>query len=192
MIVAGVDESGRGPLAGPVVAAAVVLDEKITIEGLRDSKKLTSSQRISLSKIIKVKATACSTSIVGVKVIDAINILEATLLAMKSAVEALEIKPEKVMIDGINAPILDIPSETIIKGDTFVESIMAASIIAKVTRDLVMINLDKFHPNYQFNRNKGYPTKDHINALQIHGPCVHHRVTFKPVKKYLNKKNKKT
>ena len=182
-LIAGVDEAGRGPLAGPVVAAAVILPKNYSFNNeLADSKSLSEKRRIELSILIKERALSWNTAFISSKKIDSINILQATLLAMKKSVEGLKIKPDKVFIDGISRPDLDIPSTTIIKGDTKHKSIMAASIIAKVTRDEFMKKLDKKFPQYGFLKHKGYPTKLHFNALELYGPCEQHRASFRPLK----------
>ena len=181
-LIAGVDEAGRGPLAGPVVAAAVILPKNYSFNELADSKSLSEKQRKELYLLIKEKALSWNIAFISSKKIDSINILQATLLAMKKAVEGLEIKPDKVVIDGISRPDLHVPSTTIIKGDTKHKSIMAASIIAKVTRDEFMKKLDKKFPQYGFLKHKGYPTKLHFNALELYGPCEQHRASFRPLK----------
>ncbi len=182
-LIAGVDEAGRGPLAGPVVAAAVILPKNYSFNNeLADSKSLSEKRRIELSVLIKERALSWNTAFISSKKIDSVNILQATLLAMKKAVEGLEIKPDKVVIDGISKPDLHVPSTTIIKGDTKHKSIMAASIIAKVTRDEFMKKLDKKFPQYGFLKHKGYPTKLHFNALELYGPCEQHRASFRLLK----------
>ena len=182
MIEAGVDEVGRGPLAGPVVSAAVILDSSLEIDGLDDSKKLSEKKRLELSRKIKESAIAWNLASASIKEIDSLNILQASLLSMKRAVEGLKIIPEKVVCDGNYKPDISIECEAIIKGDSSVKSIMAASIIAKVTRDELMKDLDKIYPAYGFKKNKGYPTKFHLDALKLLGPCKIHRLSFKPVK----------
>ncbi len=182
MIEAGVDEVGRGPLAGPVVSAAVILDSSLEIDGLDDSKKLSEKKRLELSRKIKESAIAWNLASASIKEIDSLNILQASLLSMKRAVEGLKIIPEKVICDGNYKPDISIECEAIIKGDSSVKSIMAASIIAKVTRDELMKDLDKIYPAYGFKENKGYPTKFHLDALKLLGPCKIHRLSFKPVK----------
>ncbi len=186
MLIAGVDEAGRGPLAGPVVAAAVILDWEKPINGLADSKKLTEKKRNELVDEIRLKALAWSLGWADVDEIDAINILQATLLAMKRAVETLAIKPDHVVVDGNITPELSCQSEAIIKGDETVAEISAASILAKVARDREMKGLDKLYPHYDFAKNKGYPTKKHINALTEHGISPVHRKSFGPVRAILN------
>jgi ribonuclease HII len=178
---AGVDEAGRGPLAGPVVAAAVILDDKKRILGLADSKVLTPLQRDKLYDKIREKALCCSVGQASVEEIDELNIFHATMLAMKRAVEGLRLKPVKVLVDGNRLPKLDILSEAIVDGDAKVKSISAASIIAKVTRDRMLVELHEVFPQYGFAAHKGYSTPEHLEALRMHGPCVHHRKHFAPV-----------
>jgi ribonuclease HII len=178
---AGVDEAGRGPLAGPVVAAAVTLDDKKRILGLADSKILTPLQRDKLYDKIREKALCCSVGMSSVEEIDELNIFHATMLAMKRAVEGLRLKPVKVLVDGNRLPKLDILSEAIVDGDAKVKSISAASIIAKVTRDRMLVELHEAFPQYGFAAHKGYSTPEHLEALRVHGPCVHHRKHFAPV-----------
>ena len=182
MIEAGVDEAGRGPLAGPVYAAAVILDEKIDIEGLNDSKKISESKREKLAEEIKMNAISWSIGISLPKEIDEINILEATLLAMKRAIEGLKTKPDLVWIDGTHAPQIELEIKTLIKGDQLKKNIMAASILAKVHRDNYMKDIDKIYPGYGFKQHKGYPTKMHIEALELQGITQEHRLSFRPVK----------
>ncbi|RDH85271.1 MAG: ribonuclease HII [endosymbiont of Galathealinum brachiosum] len=183
--VAGVDEAGRGPLVGSVVAAAVILDEENPIEGLNDSKKLTAKKREKLALEIKLQAKSWSIATIGPEVIDEINILQASLLAMKKAVEALVIAPDFALIDGNKLPDLSCEAEAIVKGDARVKSIAAASILAKVERDQQMQDLHKEYPQYEFDRHKGYPTKVHMALLEEHGPCPEHRKTFGPVRRLL-------
>ena len=185
MIIAGVDEAGRGPLAGPVVSAAVILDPNYKLVGLNDSKKLSVIKRKTLSDEIKTHSKAWSIGIATVEEIDDLNILGATLLSMKRAIKDLSGVPEKVIVDGQFTPEIDVPCEAIIQGDATEESIMAASIIAKVERDMIMVELDKKYPHYGFSKHKGYPTKLHLQTLKEFGPCNDHRQTFKPIKKYL-------
>ena len=185
MIEAGVDEAGRGPLAGPVVSAAVILDPNYKLVGLNDSKKLSVIKRKALSDEIKTHSKAWSIGIATVEEIDDLNILGATLLSMKRAIKDLSGVPEKVIVDGQFTPEIDVPCEAIIQGDATEESIMAASIIAKVERDMIMVELDKKYPHYGFSKHKGYPTKLHLQTLKKFGPCNDHRQTFKPVKTYL-------
>lgn len=178
---AGVDEAGRGPLAGPVVAAAVILDDKKRIPGLADSKVLTPLQRDRLFDKIREKALCCAVGLATVEEIDALNIFHATMLAMRRAVEGLRLKPVKVLVDGNRLPTLDILAEAIVDGDAKVRSISAASIIAKVTRDRMLVELHDQFPQYGFAAHKGYGTPEHLEALRVHGPCVHHRRHFAPV-----------
>ena len=185
MIIAGVDEAGRGPLAGPVVSAAVILDPNYKLVGLNDSKKLSVIKRKTLSDEIKAHSKAWSVGIATVEEIDDLNILGATLLSMKRAIKDLSEVPEKVIVDGQFTPEIDVPCEAIIQGDATEESIMAASILAKVERDMIMVELDKKYPHYGFSKHKGYPTKLHLQTLKKFGPCNDHRQTFKPVKTYL-------
>ncbi len=183
--VAGVDEVGRGPLAGPVVAAAVILDPNRPIDGLVDSKKISAKKRERLALEIHEKALAWALGRAEVEEIDSINILQASLLAMKRAVAQLQPVPHRALIDGNRCPQLDCPSEAIIKGDATVEVISAASIIAKVARDQEMAELDLDYPGYGLAQHKGYPTKMHIAALQRLGVSPIHRRSFGPVKKLL-------
>lgn len=183
-LIAGVDEVGRGPLAGAVVAAAVILDPNKPIDGLTDSKKLTEKKRDALFEEIKKKALAWSLGRAEVHEIDDINILHASMLAMKRAVEALDPAPEYALIDGNRCPELPCPCEPIIKGDLTEPAISAASILAKVTRDREMVALDQQYPGYGLAKHKGYPTKDHMAALQAIGPSEIHRRSFGPVKQF--------
>jgi ribonuclease HII len=185
MLIAGVDEVGRGPLVGAVVAAAVVLNPDYPIEGLADSKKLSEKRRNNLNMIIREHALYWAIGRAEPAEIDDINILHASLLAMKRAVLALNVQLDEVLVDGNRCPDLPFPSKAIIKGDASVQSISAASIIAKVERDEEMYLLHEQHPEYGFDRHKGYPTKDHLAALAEHGPLEVHRRSFRPVKKYL-------
>ena len=184
-LIAGVDEAGRGPLAGPVVAAAVILDERNPIEGLADSKVLTARRREQLFEEIRAKALCCSIAEASVEEIDAINILQATLLAMRRAVEGLRLKPALVLVDGNQLPVLDVRAEAIVKGDSKVQAISAASILAKVTRDAWCAEFDAQYPQYGFAGHKGYGTAEHLAALQAHGACPQHRKTFAPVARVL-------
>lgn len=182
---AGVDEVGRGPLAGEVVAAAVILDPQYPIEGLRDSKKLSPSRRDELAKIIRERALAWSIASASVAEIDEINILQASLLAMHRAVGALNPEPEYVLVDGNRLPQWDYASEPVIGGDDRVPAIAAASILAKVHRDNELVALDSVYPGYGFAAHKGYPTARHLKALQTLGVTPIHRRSFAPVKKIL-------
>ena len=179
--VAGADEAGRGPLAGPVVAAAVVLEPKEHIPGINDSKKLTQRRRESLYKEIIQKAIAFGIGIVSNDVIDKINILQASLLAMKQAILDLATEPDFVLIDGLYVPDLKVPMKALVQGDSKSISIAAASILAKVTRDRMMREFDLRFPEYGFARNKGYPTREHLAALHKFGACEIHRRSFAPV-----------
>lgn len=180
-LVAGVDEAGRGPLAGPVVAAAVVLDDLHPIAGLADSKKLTAARREALYDEIRAKALCCSVAEASVEEIDRLNILQATLLAMRRAVQGLRLKPAMVLVDGNRLPVLDVPAEAIIKGDALVPAISAASILAKVHRDRWCLQVHEQFPAYGFAAHKGYGTAVHLAALREHGACEHHRRSFAPV-----------
>ena len=180
-LTAGVDEAGRGPLMGPVVAAAVILDDMNPIKGLADSKKLTALQRDRLYDEIRAKALCCSIAIATVEEIDQLNILQATMLAMKRAVESLRLKPHKVLVDGNRLPALQMLAEAIVKGDAKVPAISAASILAKVTRDRWCGEYDLQYPQYGFATHKGYGTAAHLLALRQHGACPQHRKTFAPV-----------
>jgi len=185
-LICGVDEAGRGPLAGPVYAAAVILGPDFDTEGLRDSKKLSESKRYSLAVHIKKNALAWSVGISSASEIDEINIHQATLLAMKRAIEGLNgYTSIKVMVDGLFCPQINFPCEAIVKGDDKVAEISAASIIAKTERDLKMIEIDKIYPGYQFKKHKGYPTKLHIAMIKSEGLCEYHRKSFSPIKEML-------
>lgn len=181
-LIAGVDEAGRGPLAGPVVAAAVVLDPRDPIDGLRDSKQLTAAGRERLAALIRETAYAWSLGRADAGDIDRINILQATLLAMARAVAGLPIRPHHVLVDGLHCPRLSCSVEAVVGGDRRVAPISAASILAKVTRDAEMVELDGRYPEYGFRRHKGYPTVEHREALRRHGPCPYHRRSFAPVR----------
>lgn len=187
-LIAGIDEVGRGPLVGPVVTAAVILKEDFFDERINDSKKITEKKREELYKIIMENAVSVGIGISSEQIIDEINILEATKRAMKEAVNNLNVKPEYLLIDAVKLDI-DIPSTSIIKGDAKSQSIAAASIIAKVTRDKMMYELDKLHPEYDFKSNKGYGTKKHIEAIYKYGPLKEHRKTFAPISNILEEKN---
>lgn len=181
-LICGVDEAGRGPLAGPVSAAAVILDEARNIPGLKDSKKLTEKQREKLAPMIKECALAWAVAYASVEEIDRLNILQATLLAMKRAVLALHPAPGLVLVDGLYCPETDIPSQAVVKGDSKVAAISAASILAKTSRDALMLQLHEQYPHYGFAIHKGYPTASHIAALREHGASEVHRRSFKPVR----------
>ncbi len=187
MLVAGVDEAGRGPLAGPVVAAAVILDAKRPIAGLADSKVLAPARRQVLAHAIKQRALCWAVGRAEVADIDRLNILQASLLAMRRAVETLDIVPDLVLIDGNRAPSLACRVKTVIKGDATVPSVQAASILAKVARDAEMFTLDKAFPGYGFSRHKGYPTATHLLALAIFGVSPVHRRSFGPVRRLLER-----
>ena len=184
-LIAGVDEVGRGPLAGPVVCAAVILKEDYENDKINDSKKLTEKKREALYDVIMGEALSVGIGISSEDVIDEINILEATKKAMTEAIKNLDIKPEHVLIDAVKLEDLDIPQTSIIKGDAKSISIAASSIIAKVTRDRMMIELDKKHPEYDFKNNKGYGTKKHIEAIRKYGIIKEHRKTFAPCDEYI-------
>ena len=176
--VCGVDEAGRGPLAGPVFAAAVILPEGLEIEGVTDSKKLSEKKREQLFDVICEKALAYSIASASVEEIEELNILRADMLAMKRAVEGLKVKADFAMIDGNKTPQLDIPCVAIVKGDAKSESIAAASILAKVSRDRLMLEMAKKYPAYNFEKHKGYGTKAHREAILEYGPCEIHRMSF--------------
>ncbi len=184
-LVAGVDEAGRGPLAGPVVAAAVILDERQPIAGLADSKKLTALRRERLFDEIRAKALCCSVAEASVEEIDRLNILQATLLAMRRAVQGLRLKPALVLVDGNRLPVLDIPAQAIVKGDALVPAISAASILAKVHRDRWCAEVHAQYPQYGFDAHKGYGTAAHLQALRAHGASPLHRRSFAPVAQQL-------
>ena len=183
--VCGVDEAGRGPLAGPVCAAAVILPENTIIEGVNDSKKLSEKKREALFDVIKEQALSYSIAFASVEEIEEINILNATMLAMKRAVEGLDVKADYAMIDGNRLPDLSIDSEFIIKGDAKSMSIACASILAKVSRDRLLYEYAEEYPEYLFDKHKGYGTKAHVEAIKKYGPCPYHRLSF--LKKILNK-----
>jgi ribonuclease HII len=180
-LVAGVDEAGRGPLAGPVVAAAVILDDRFPIKGLADSKVLNALRRERLYDEICAKALCCSIALASVEEIDQLNILQATMLAMQRAVNGLRLKPGKVLVDGNRLPSLNVLAEAIVSGDALVPAISAASILAKVTRDRMLHELHAQYPGYGFDRHKGYGTAQHLRALEALGPLDVHRRSFAPV-----------
>lgn len=184
-LVAGVDEAGRGPLAGPVVAAAVILDDLNPIKGLADSKILTALRREKLFDEIRAKALCCSVAEASVEEIERLNILQATMLAMRRAVEGLRLKPKMVLVDGNRLPVLDMRAEAIVKGDATVPAISAASILAKVHRDRWCAEYDLQFPQYGFAQHKGYGTAQHLAALREFGACPQHRKTFRPVTEVL-------
>lgn len=181
-LLCGVDEAGRGPLAGPVYAAAVILDNEDDIEGLADSKQLTEHRRAGLAREIKSRAKAWAIARASAMEIDRYNILRASLLAMRRAVMALSIVPEQIVVDGVHCPVVNIRAAAIVKGDSKVAAISAASILAKTERDAEMIALHEKFPEYGFAGHKGYPTPEHLLALNRHGPCIEHRRSFAPVR----------
>ncbi len=185
ILVCGVDEAGRGPLAGPVSAAAVILDAARPIAGLNDSKKLSERQREKLAPVVRERAIAWAVAYASVEEIDSLNILQATLLAMKRAVLALSVQPQLVLVDGLYCPQTGIPGEAIVKGDGKVAAIAAASILAKTSRDALMLQLHDRYPHYGFAIHKGYPTAAHLAALREHGVCAAHRRSFRPVRELL-------
>lgn len=184
-LICGVDEAGRGPLAGPVFAACVVLNPAYKIQGISDSKELSEKKRNKLAILIKRDAMAWAVASASVEEIDKINILQASLLAMKRAVGSLPFVPDKILVDGIHSPKLNLQVQTIIKGDSLVPEISAASILAKTARDAEMCRLHKSFPDYGFDQHKGYPTKKHLEALQVHGISIVHRRSFSPVRKLI-------
>ena len=187
-IVAGTDEAGRGPLAGPVVAAAVILPEKIKIVGLNDSKKLSPRLREQLFEEIAACGAVCSVGVIDHETIDRVNILKASLLAMRKAVMSLKVNPQFVLVDGtFTIPNLNFPQMAVINGDSLCDSIAAASIVAKVTRDRIMEKYQELYPNYSFASHRGYPTRKHLDELKNYGPTDIHRKTFRPVEEILNK-----
>jgi ribonuclease HII len=183
----GVDEAGRGPLAGPVYAAAVVLDPRRRIGGLADSKVLSPKQREELSLEIRERAIGWSVAYATVEEIDAINILQASLLAMRRAVEQLAVPLDQVLVDGAHCPQVAFPVRAVVDGDARIKAISAASILAKVTRDAEMVTLHRAHPQYGFDRHKGYPTVEHLSALRLHGVSIVHRRSFEPVRVLLER-----
>ena len=189
LFICGVDEAGRGPLAGPVYAAAVILDEHHPIAGLGDSKKLREKKRAALAIEIRQHAAAWAIATASAAEIDEINILRASLLAMKRAVEALTLRPHEVWVDGLYCPDTGIPSRAIVKGDSSVAAISAASILAKTARDSAMLQLHEVYPQYGFAEHKGYPTASHLAALKLHGVSAEHRRSFRPVRELLQGEN---
>ncbi|HLB15398.1 MAG TPA: ribonuclease HII [Burkholderiales bacterium] len=181
-LLCGVDEAGRGPLAGPVFAAAVVLDPGRRIRGLDDSKKLPEHTRVELASLIKERAIAWAVASASVEEIDALNILQATLLAMQRAIAALGIAPDRVLVDGLHCPPIALETRAVVDGDAKVKAISAASILAKTARDGEMVRLAAVHPQYGFDRHKGYATLEHIECLLRFGPCAAHRRSFRPVR----------
>lgn len=184
-LIAGVDEAGRGPLAGPVSAAAVILPDEYDLPGLNDSKKLSEKRRETLAEAIKCQAVAWSVVLLSAQEIDRLNILQATLSAMSRAITDLMPQPHQVLVDGNQTPNVPLPVKAIIGGDALEPAISAASILAKVARDQWMLELHEQYPVYGFDRHKGYPTKLHMLALQEHGPCPEHRRSFAPVTRVL-------
>ena len=187
-LIAGVDEVGRGPLVGAVVTAAVILDPNNPIKGLADSKKLSEKKRLALAEEIKQKALAWSLGRAEPEEIDELNILHATMLAMQRAINTLKIRPHFVLVDGNRIPKLDMPAQAVVKGDSLVAEISAASILAKVARDQEMVELDLQFPQYEFAKHKGYPTKVHLEKLAEFGALSQHRRSFAPVRKVLSYK----
>lgn len=183
---AGVDEAGRGPLAGPVYAACVLLDPARPISGLADSKALTARRRETLADEIRARALAWAIAEASVEEIDRLNILHATMLAMQRAVAGLSLCPDEVLIDGNRCPALAVPARAVVRGDATVAAISAASILAKTARDAVMVDLDRLHPEYGFAQHKGYPTAEHVAALMRYGPTAYHRRSFAPVRASLS------
>ena len=181
-LLAGVDEAGRGPLAGPVVAAAVILDDLHPIRGLADSKALSPRRREALFDEIRARALCCCIASASAQEIDQLNILQATLLAMRRAVEGLRLLPHRVVVDGNRVPVLRMPVAAVVKGDAKLAAISAASILAKVHRDRLCLELEGRFPGYGFAGHKGYPTAEHLAALQRQGPCAEHRLSFAPVR----------
>ena len=185
ILICGVDEAGRGPLAGPVYAAAVILDPAAHIPGLADSKVLSAMRRLELAEQIRRHALAWAVASASVAEIDAINILQATLLAMRRAVERLSVAPSEVLVDGNRCPLIGYPVKAIVKGDSKIPAISAASILAKTSRDAEMLRLHQLYPRYGLDRHKGYPTAAHLAALERHGVCEIHRRSYAPIRKLL-------
>jgi ribonuclease HII len=184
-LVAGVDEAGRGPLAGPVVAAAVVLRERLLLDGLNDSKAVAPARRMVLARQIKLRAAAWGVGIIPAGAIERYNILQASYMAMRAALNSLRLSPGHVLVDGWALPGIAIDQTPIIKGDAKSAAIAAASIIAKTTRDAIMVYYSRLYPKYHFEQNKGYPTAEHLKALERFGPCFIHRRTFRGVRERL-------
>ena len=184
-LICGVDEAGRGPLAGPVYAAAVILDPAWHIAGLADSKMLSASRRLQLAVQIRGHALAWAVASASVAEIDAINILQASLLAMRRAVEQLRVAPSEVLVDGNRCPIIEYPAKAIVKGDSKIPAISAASILAKTARDAEMLRLHQLYPQYGLDRHKGYPTVAHLAALERHGVAEIHRRSYAPIRRLL-------
>ena len=191
-LVCGVDEAGRGPLAGPVFAAAVILDGARPIAGIDDSKKLAAGRREALAIEIRAHAMAWAVASASVEEIDELNILQASLLAMRRAVEKLTVTPQQVLVDGLHCPRVSMPVRAVVRGDATVTAIAAASILAKVARDEEMMALHRDLPQYGFDRHKGYPTRAHLDALRAHGVSVVHRRTFAPVRIALGKEGRES
>lgn len=185
-LICGVDEAGRGPLAGPVVAAAAILAPDHGIEGIRDSKKLGPARRQELATLIRERSVAWSVAYSSPAEIDTLNIFQATLLAMRRAVETLGVIPAEVLVDGTHCPDLSVPARAIVKGDSLIEVISAASILAKTARDHEMLKLHQVYPQYRFDKHKGYPTPEHLELLREHGPCDIYRHSFAPVRRASN------
>lgn len=183
--IAGLDEAGRGPLAGPVVAAAVVLPHGLLIPGLTDSKQVPEQERERLFAAIQAQAVCFGVGIADEQTIDEVNILQATIIAMERALQALDPHPDYLLLDAISLPRVPLPQKPLIKGDCRSHSIAAASILAKVTRDRMMVELHEKYPHYHFQKHKGYGTKEHLSLLREHGPCDAHRKTFAPVSRML-------
>ena len=190
--ICGCDEAGRGPLCGPVVAGAVILPKNYQLEGLNDSKKLSEKKREHFFEIIKTEAIAYGIGIVDAKTIDEINIYEASRLAMKKAIEQLKVNPDYVLTDAMPLPGYPIPSEAIIHGDALSLTIAAASVLAKVTRDHILYEMDKVHPELELSKHKGYPTKRHLELLRIYGPTDDYRFTYRPVRDLIVNSGKKS
>lgn len=186
-LIAGIDEAGRGPLAGPVVAAAVILPDQFELPGLTDSKALTEKRRETLYPLIRQQALACGIGVASPREIDDINILQATLLAMQRAVARLAYTPDYLLIDGITPLPLPIPQQTLKKGDSRSLSVAAASVVAKVVRDRIMVSYDKIFPAFGFAKHKGYGTKQHLQVIADQGPCVQHRKTFGGVREHVER-----
>lgn len=186
-LICGVDEAGRGPLAGPVFAAAVILDPRDPIDGLADSKKLSERTRDRLAPLIRERSLAWAVASATVEEIDALNILQATLLAMRRAVESLTTHPDEVLVDGTHCPRVAMPARAIVKGDSTVAAISAASILAKTARDAEMLRLHELHPEYGLDRHKGYPTAAHLAALRSHGVIAIYRRSFGPVRELIQR-----
>jgi ribonuclease HII len=189
-LVCGVDEAGRGPLAGPVYAAAVILDPAWHIAGLADSKVLSATRRLELGEQLRLHALAWAIASASVAEIDAINILQASLLAMRRAVEQLSVAPGEVLVDGKQYPVIGYPARAIVKGDSKIPAISAASILAKTARDAEMLRLHQLYPHYGLDRHKGYPTAAHLAALERHGVCEIHRRSYAPIRRLLEGQDK--